>query len=207
MAQRPRELELTSHSKEEEFIMNENDIFDDGKKEKFRIFGLIHQTRKLIEGEVVQKMYPSEVLTKLNDESEIESTDEGSFVTYRLQDAILPWPLNCLHIIPDWCIITALGIIGLILLKVVFDPMIACLTLIGDSSLSIIQRMSSIIVPATTVSWMNNRNTPQLEQKELEDVENRISDLEDEMRLFKNLMAKNSNNGISKRMNLAEESV
>ena len=54
---------------------------------------------------------------------------------------------------------------------------------------------------------MNNRKTPQLEQKELEDVENRISDLEDEMRLFKNLMAKNSNNGISKRMNLAEESV
>ena len=85
--------------------------------------------------------------------------------------------------------------------------MIACLTLIGDSSLSIIQRMSSIIVPATTISWMNNRKTPQLEQKELEDVENRISDLEDEMRLFKNLMAKNSNNGISKRMTLAEESV
>ena len=53
MAQRPRELELTSHNKEEEFIMTETDIFDDGKKEKFRIFGLIHQTRKLIEGEVV----------------------------------------------------------------------------------------------------------------------------------------------------------
>ena len=155
----------------------------------------------------MQKMYPAEVLTRLNDESEIESTDEGNFVTYRLQDAILPWPLNCLHIIPDWLIITALGIIGLILLKVVFDPMVACLTLIGDSSLSIIKRMSSIIVPATTISWMNNRKTPQLEQKELEDVENRISDLEDEMRLFKNLMAKNSNNGISKRMNLADESV
>merc|ERR1711893_320072 len=207
MAQKPRELKLTSHSKEEEFIMKENDIFDDEKKEKFKIFGLIHQTRKLIEREIVQKMYPSEVLTKLNDESEVESTDEGNFVTYRLQDAILPWPLNCLHIIPDWCIITALGIIGLILLKVVFDPMLACLTLIGDSSLSIIQRMSSIIVPATTVSWMNSRNTPQLEQREMEDVENQISDLEDEMQLFKNLMAKSSNNDISKRMTLAEESV
>ena len=207
MAQKPRELKLTSHSKEEDFITNKDDIFDDEKKEKFRIFGLIHQTRKLIEGEIVQKMYPAEVLTKLNDESDVESTDEGNFVTYRLQDAILPWPLNCLHIIPDWCIITALGIIGLILLKVVFDPMVACLTLIGDSSLSIIQRMSSIIVPATTISWMNNRKNPQLEQKELEDVENRISDLEDEMQLFKNLMAKSSNNDISKRMTLAEESV
>ena len=67
--------------------------------------------------------------------------------------------------------------------------------------------MSSIIVPATTISWMNNRKNPQLEQKELEDVENRISDLEDEMQLFKNLMAKSSNNDISKRMTLAEESV
>ena len=56
---------MTSHSKEEDFIMNENDIFDDEKKEKFRIFGLIHQTRKLIEGEIVQKMYLSEVLKNL----------------------------------------------------------------------------------------------------------------------------------------------
>ena len=109
MAQRPRELELTSHNKEEEFIMTETNIFDDGKKEKFRIFGLIHQTRKLIEGEIVQKMYPAEVLTKLNDESELESTDEENFVTYRLQDAILPWPLNMMHILPDWLIITVLG--------------------------------------------------------------------------------------------------
>ena len=92
-------------------------------------------------------------------------------------------------------------------MKVVFDPMLACLTLIGDSSLSIIQRMSSIIVPATTISWMNNRKNPQLEHKELEDVENRISELEDEIQLFMNLMAKNSNNDITKRMTLAEESL
>ena len=85
--------------------------------------------------------------------------------------------------------------------------MLACLTLIGDSSLSIIQRLSSIVAPVTTVSWMHNKNTPPLEQKELENVENRISDLEDQMRLFKNVMARNSNISASKRMNLAEESV
>ena len=87
----------------------------------------------------MQRMYPAEVLTKLNDDTDLESTDEENFVSYRLQDAILPWPLNMMHILPDWLIITVLGIIGLILLKVVFDPMVACLTLIGDSSLSIIQ--------------------------------------------------------------------
>ena len=73
--------------------------------------------------------------------------------------------------------------------------------------MSIIQRSSSIIVPATTVSWIHNKNTPQLEQKELEDVENRISDLEDQMQLFKNVMVRNSNFNASKRMSLAEESV
>ena len=85
--------------------------------------------------------------------------------------------------------------------------MLACLTLVGDSSLSIIQRLSSIIVPATTVSWIHNKNTPQLELKELEDVENRISELEDQMQLFKNVMVRNSNFNASKRMSLAEESV
>ena len=112
-----------------------------------------------------------------------------------------------MHILPDWLIITVLGIVGLLLLKVVFDPMVACLTLIGDSSLSIIQRLSSIIVPATTISWMNNRKNPQLEDKELEDVENRISELEDEMQLFKNLMVKGSSNETTKRLTLAEESL
>ena len=107
----------------------------------------------------------------------------------------------------DWCIITILGVIGLILLKVIFDPMLACLTLVGDSSLSIIQRLSSVIVPATTVSWIHNKNTPQLELKELEDVENRISELEDQMQLFKNVMVRNVNFNASKRMSLAEESV
>ena len=54
---------------------------------------------------------------------------------------------------------------------------------------------------------MNNRKKPQLEHKELEDVENRISELEDEMQLFKNLMVKGSNNETNKRLTLAEESL
>ena len=85
--------------------------------------------------------------------------------------------------------------------------MLACLTLIGDSSLSIIQRLSSIIIPAITVSWIHNKNTPQLELKELEDVEFRISELEDQMQLFKNVMVRNVNFNASKKMSLAEESV
>ena len=183
MAQKPKELKLTSHSKEEQFIIREDDMFDDNKKEQFRVFGLIHQTRNLIQGEIVQRMYPSEVLMKLNDDTDLENTDEESFILYRLQDAILPWPINMLHIVPDWLIITVLGIAGLFILKLVFDPMVACCTLIRDSSLSITQKLSSIVVPVTSISWMNNRKNHQSENKDLEDVESRISELEDEMQL------------------------
>ena len=208
MAQKPKELKLTSHSKEEQIIMKEDDIFDDDKKEQFRVFGLIHQTRNLIQGEIVKRMYPSEVLMKLNDDADLENTDEESFISYRLQDAILPWPLNLLHIVPDWLIITALGIVGLFILKLVFDPMVACCTLIRDSSLSLTQKLSSIVIPATSISWMNNRKNQHSENKDLEDVESRISELEDEMQLFKNLMVKGSNNEtVNKRLAITEESL
>ena len=51
---------------------------------------------------------------------------------------------------------------------------------------------------------MNNRKNQHLENKDLEDVESRISELEDEMQLFKNLMDKGSNNETTnKRLTLA----
>ena len=86
------------------------------------------------------------------------------------------------------------------------DPMLACLTLVGDSSLSIIQRLSSIIIPATTVSWIHNKNTPQVEQKEMDDVEFRISELENQIKLLRNIMVRNGNANAAKKI-LAEESV
>ena len=107
-ANKPNELKLISHSKEEQIIIKEDDIFGDDKKEQFRVFGLIHQTRHLIQGEIIKRMYPSEVLMKLNDDIDLEKTDKEDFISYRLQDALLPWPLNLLHIVPDWLIITIL---------------------------------------------------------------------------------------------------
>ena len=199
---------MTSHSKEEQIIIREDDIFEDDKKEQFRVSGLIHQTRHLIQGEIVKRMYPSEVLMKLNDDIDLENTDKESFISYRLQDALLPWPLNLLHIVPDWLIITAIGIVGLFILKLVFDPMVACCTLIRDSSLSLTQKLSSVVIPATSISWMNSRKNHHTESRNLEDVESRVTGLEDDMQLFKNLMIKGNNHDtINKRLAIAEESV
>ena len=86
------------------------------------------------------------------------------------------------------------------------DPLLACLTLIGDSSLSIIQRLSSVIIPATKVSWIHSKNNPQIEMKEIEDVEARISDLEVEIKLLRKVMVKNGNTNAMKKV-LTEESV
>jgi len=177
VTKKPKDLKVNSHNKEETMLLHEADIFDEELKEKFSLFSFVHNARKLLEGTVIQKMYPAEVLTKLNKFEETEVVEkEENLISYRIQNAILPWPLNCLHILPDWLIITIVGVIGLILLKAVMDPLLACMTLISDSSLSIIQRLASVIVPATTVSWIHNKKKPQIEMREMEDVEARISD-------------------------------
>ena len=78
--------------------------------------------------------------------------------------------------------------------------------IVGDSSLSIIQRLSSVIIPATTVSWIHSKKKPQIEMKEIEDVEARISDLEVEIKLLRKVMVKNGNTNAMKKV-LTEESV
>ena len=55
-------------------------------------------------------MYPSEVLSRINEETRTEETS-NDFISYSLEEAFLPWPLNMIHIVPDWVILTALGII------------------------------------------------------------------------------------------------
>ena len=97
---------------------------------------------------------------------------------------------------------------GLFILKLFFDPMVACCTLIRDSSLSLTQKLSSVVVPATSISWMNSRKNRHTESRNIEDVESRVTGLEDDMKLFKNLMIKGKNHDtINKRLAIAEESV
>ena len=205
-AEKPNKLKPTSHSKEDQIIIHEDDIFEDKNIEQFRVFSLIHQTRHLLQGEIVQKMYPAEVLTKLHDDINLEETDTENFISYRLQDAILPWPLNMLHIVPDWLIITIIGIAGLFILKIFMDPMLACCNLIRDSSLSITEKISSAILPVASISWRSIRRNKNKNGSNTEDVESRMIKLEDDMKLFKNIMIR-GNNTMNKRLSLAEEVV
>ena len=129
-------------------------------------------------------MYPSEVLSRINEDTRLDETS-NEFISYNLQEAFLPWPLNYLHIIPDWVILTILGIIGLFLVRIFFDPVVACCTLIRDSSLSLTQKLSSAILPATSITWMSRKRNQGIESGNIEDFEMRVSDLEDQMTVFK----------------------
>ena len=55
---------------------------------------------------------------------------------------------------------------------------------------------------------MNSRRNHHTESRNIEDVESRVTGLEDDMKLFKNLMIKGKNHDtINKRLAIAEESV
>ena len=85
---------------------------------------------------------------------------------------------------PDWVILTVIGIIGLLLIRVFFDPVMACCTLIRDSSLSLTQKISSVIVPATAITWMNKKRNQGIDSSNIDDFEMRVSDLENKMSWF-----------------------
>ena len=91
---------------------------------------------------------------------------------------------------------TVLGVIGLFLMKIFFDPAVACCTLIRDSSLSLTQKISSAVLPATSITWMNSRRNQDLENGGLEDFELRVTDLEDDMKIFKILMVRNTEKNV-----------
>ena len=100
------------------------------------------------------------------------------FISYNLQETFLPRPINYLHLIPDWLIVTGLSILGLFLVKIFFDPAVACCTLIRDSNLILTQKISSAILPATSITWMNKKKNQELDNGNLEDFEMRVTDLE-----------------------------
>ena len=55
---------------------------------------------------------------------------------------------------------------------------------------------------------MNSRRNHHNESRNIEDVESRVTDLEDDMKLFKNLMIKGkTHDTVNKRLTIAEESV
>ena len=138
-------------------------------------------------------MYPAEVLSRINEDTSLNEFSINDFISNNLQEAFLPWPLSCLHLVPDWVILTILSIIGLFLVKLFFDPVVAVCTLIRDSSLSLTEKISSAILPATTITRMNKKKNKELENGSFEEtIEMRMTDLETQMTMFKTVFIRDT---------------
>ena len=128
-------------------------------------------------------MYTPEVLSGLSEDVKTRETP-NAFISYNLQKVFLPWPISLIHFVPDWVILSVIGVIGLLLIRVFFEPVMAICTLIRDSSLSLTQKISSVIVPATAITWMNKKRNQGIDSSNIEDFEMRVSDLENKMSWF-----------------------
>ena len=74
-------------------------------------------------------------------------------------------------------------------MKIFFDPAVAICTLIRDSSLSLTEKISSAILPATTITRMSKKKNKELENGTLEEtIEMRMTDLEAQMTIFKTVL-------------------
>ena len=60
----PQEFIPASHSKEEQIVTKENDIFSQKQKAEFKRFTLVQNTRQLLKEEIIHRMYPAEVLSE-----------------------------------------------------------------------------------------------------------------------------------------------
>ena len=48
----------------------------------------------VLKEEIIHKMYPTEVLSKINEDTNLDETSTNDFISYSLQEAFLPWPIN-----------------------------------------------------------------------------------------------------------------
>ena len=90
-------------------------------------------------------------MKELDEKIELPNFSVHDYVASHLQQVFLPWPLSLLHLLPDWMILSGLIIIGLILIKIFMDPCIAICHLIRDSSLTITEKISTAVIPATSM--------------------------------------------------------
>ena len=58
------------------------------------------------------------------------------------------------------------------------------LHLIRDSSLSLTQKLSSVIIPATAITWISKKRNQGIDASNIDDFEMRVSDLENQMSWF-----------------------
>ena len=144
----------------------------------------------MVTSEIVYNMFPPADMKTLDEEIELSSFPVHDYVATHLQQVFLLWPLSLLHLLPDWMILSGLVIIGLILIKIFLDPCMAICHLLRDSSLTITEKISTAVIPATTMTRINRKGTMNEEEgshpmeKADKDLEARIYEIEKRLNNF-----------------------
>ena len=155
----------------------------------------------MITEEIVNHIYTPEILPSLTDDVVVREAP-NAFISYNLQKAFLPWPISLIHFVPDWAILSVIGVAALLLFRVLFDPLMAICTLIRDSSLSLTQKISSIIVPATAITWMNRKRNQGIDSSNIEEFEIRVSELETKMSFVSKVLLTDKDSNIPMRLQI-----
>ena len=137
-------------------------------------------------------MFPMKEMKSLDEGFELKQFSVNDYISSHLQQVFLPWPLSALHHLPDWVILSGLIVIGLILTKIFIDPCMAICHLVRDSSLTLKEKLSSAIIPATTITRINRRGQLEIEDGRIEEetFEARINNLEKRVNMFQTLLLK-----------------
>ena len=141
-------------------------------------------------------MFPTKEMNTLDDEIELSNLSVHDYIATHLQQVFLPWPLSLLHLLPDWVILSGLVIIGLILVKIFLDPCMAICHLLRDSSLTMTEKISSAVIPATTVTRINRKGNLEIEDRnymrnnEEKALEAEIVEIEKRLNMFQTMVLK-----------------
>ena len=68
--------------------------------------------------------------------------------------------------------------------------------MIRDNSLSLTQKISSAVLPATTITWINKKKNKDLKNGNFEEIDMRMTDLEDQMTIFKTVFIRDTEKNI-----------
>ena len=77
----PQEFIPARHSKEKQIVTKENDIFSQKQKAEFKRFNLVQNTRQLLKEEIIHKMYPAEVLSRINEDTSLDETSTNDLIS------------------------------------------------------------------------------------------------------------------------------
>jgi len=111
----------------------------------------------LVTAEMVYRMFPPTSLNTLSNIIDSPSFSAQDFINEQLQQVFLPFPLSLLHLLPRWILVTGITIIITLLIKIFLDPAISICNLCRASSMSILDRITTIFVPSVSILRRHQR--------------------------------------------------